>query len=617
MNDTHQAPRGDTESAASLLDRDGPDLSLHFPSDADTQNTQTPKGMRRTRRSEASSTFVKLSSWWWWEICGCLLCILSSLLLIVFLTQVDQMARQDWAYMLQPNTVISIITTVGKAAMMVPIAACISQLKWAEFRRPARLSLLQNMDDASRGPWGSLVLLTRARRNRIVLVPALAFLTVAAVGFEPSAQQILDFPSRTAMVRNASAEIGMATTYTSGLIPAQERKSPPADYDMGASFATYYRLQSTMTLIFVLDPPKPAFSCPGSSCSWKPFSTLAVCGSCKNITDQVRRNCLHEKDREYEYGRKNIPMTRNCTYSFPGVDEYGVPSEYDVDGSTLSAELLYAAERNLNRSSVEYDILKIHNETKFEMNKPARFEAYTVEWHWCAKTFHNLSASQGELNGGTTTSAALQFQAEDTIDDPVSQYQEGPYLTTWNTSSSDALYKTRPTPFWRGIKDWLDGAPLEFGVPQIDDGKIYGKDAAEIIYRMDLARMVDNVASGLSGLVWSNETDNLLAEKVLGQAFVTESYIQVQWQWITVVLVEALLAAVLLVASIIAVRGDPLPKASVIALLVHGLEDWRDVEVIHPETSATLEESSEEVVVRLMDNGAGRRLFIKQTTEYM
>lgn len=165
---------------------------------------------------------MKLSSWWWWEICGCLLCILSALLLVAFLTQIDQTARQDWTYRLQPNTVISLITTVGKAAMMVPIAACISQLKWTEFRRPARLSLLQSMDDASRGPWGSLVLLTRARRNRVFLVPALAFLTVAAVGFEPSAQQILDFPSRTALVRNASAEIGMATSYKSVQYTANE-----------------------------------------------------------------------------------------------------------------------------------------------------------------------------------------------------------------------------------------------------------------------------------------------------------------------------------------------------------------------------------------------------------
>ncbi|CCF35071.1 hypothetical protein CH063_06928 [Colletotrichum higginsianum] len=38
--------------------------------------------------------------------------------------------------------------------MMVPIAACISQLKWTEFRQPTRLSLLQSIDDASLGVSG-------------------------------------------------------------------------------------------------------------------------------------------------------------------------------------------------------------------------------------------------------------------------------------------------------------------------------------------------------------------------------------------------------------------------------------------------------------------------------
>lgn len=389
---------------------------------------------------------------------------------------------------------------------------------------------------------------------------------------------------------------------------------------MGASFATYYRLQMTIMLSFVQNPPKPVFSCPGSSCSWKPFSTLAVCGSCTNVTDQVRRNCTDTKDRKVKGSSETVPITRNCSYFFPSLDKYGIAyphvmlSEYNVDLSTKSADLLYTAEKSFNQSIIEYDILKVHNETKFERNKPARFEAYTVQWQWCAKTFHNLSASQGELNVGTTTSEALQFQTHNHIDDPLSQYAE-PYITTWNTSSSGAIYKTLPTPFWNAVKDWVYDAPLQWGIPPTDDDRVYGKDAAEVMYRVDMPRMVENVASVLTSLVWNNETDNLSAEKFLGEAFVTESYIHVRWQWITVVLVEALLAAALLVASIVVVRGDPLPKASVIALLVHGLEDWRDVEVLHPETSATLEESSEGVVVRLMDNGAGRRLFVKQTAE--
>jgi hypothetical protein len=112
--------------------------------------------------------------------------------------------------------------------MMVPVAACLSQLKWTHFmRRPSPLDQLQVMDDASRGPWGSLILLVSGFKIHALVPIALAFVTVIGLGFEPSAQQILDFPERMAPLVNASAEVGIATEYLSKAFVAGETGTFP------------------------------------------------------------------------------------------------------------------------------------------------------------------------------------------------------------------------------------------------------------------------------------------------------------------------------------------------------------------------------------------------------
>ncbi|KAH9232187.1 hypothetical protein K456DRAFT_1870328 [Colletotrichum gloeosporioides 23] len=605
-------PAGETDSALHLLDNDGPDLSLRNPLDNFTENHHR-KSAIRPKNSWFGNIAMTLSSWWWWEICGCLVCILSTTLLVAFAAQIDQMPRQEWSYRLQPNTVVSIIATSGKISMMVPIAACISQLKWKEFKQPTRLSLLQGIDDASRGPWGSLVLMSKGR-TKVLLIPALAFLTVAAVGFEPSAQQILDFPTRTALLRNASAEIGIATEYSSAVVASNEQKRLNPGIAIGIPYAKAFVVNSIIITSVLQKPTNQSPRCPGYVCSWEAFSTLDVCGSYENITTQVRPNCTLEHERtsfDMDGNKKTVPPRKICTYTFPGRNRNGGTFEYEMDSSKEGANLLFVDEATISRrSGIILNIIKLDNVTKFDLDTPTHFEGFTIKWYWCAKTFHNFSSSPGQAGTGKMSSEPLQFVSQHRLDDPSHSYTD-PYLIVWNTSSSNALYKTKSPPFWDDLADWFDNAQLSWGSPPLAIPTV--KDAGQMLYTVDMAEMVENVASALSSLVRNQDpVENLSARTFFGEAHVTESYIHVRWQWIAIAVIEVLLMASLLVASITSVRGDPLPKASVIALLVHGLEDAGDVELPKPETSATLEKSSEAVVVQLNDNGGGRVVFVKQ-----
>jgi hypothetical protein len=164
---------------------------------------------------------------WWWEIGGLSVSIICCGLLILFLAWIDQMSIELWSLWIQPNTAIAILATFTKASMMVPVASCISQLKWWLFRKEQRpLGDLDLVDDASRGPWGAFVLLFKLPRSSIV-ISLLALITIINLGVEPSAQQVLETRVRLSKLANASAVVGVATAYESkGL-------RPPGMYTIG------------------------------------------------------------------------------------------------------------------------------------------------------------------------------------------------------------------------------------------------------------------------------------------------------------------------------------------------------------------------------------------------
>lgn len=152
---------------------------------------------------------------WWWELIAMLLSLVSAALLIPVLVRVDGLAVEDWPYAILPNTLLSILTNVTKTAMMVPVAACVSQMKWDHFYHRANpLDHLQLYDDASRGPYGSFMLLFTGRA-KVLSAWAFAIITLIALGIDPSTQQTIETRTRHADMMNVTALVGLAQNYSS------------------------------------------------------------------------------------------------------------------------------------------------------------------------------------------------------------------------------------------------------------------------------------------------------------------------------------------------------------------------------------------------------------------
>ena len=160
--------------------------------------------------------------WWWWEIGSALLSITSICLIIAILARVSDKSLESWSLWIQPNSLISVLTTIGKTALMVPVTSCLAQLKFGYFRQKRSLDKLQLFDDASRGPWGALMMLFGVRFSAL-LSSTLALVTILALAIEPSAQQILDFPTRRSILSNVTAQVGRADVWNSKAFLAANR----------------------------------------------------------------------------------------------------------------------------------------------------------------------------------------------------------------------------------------------------------------------------------------------------------------------------------------------------------------------------------------------------------
>ncbi|RDW61704.1 DUF3176 domain-containing protein [Aspergillus mulundensis] len=140
--------------------------------------------------------------------------ILSVALLVgiscIFYKMEDQPLK-NWPAPISLTATVSILTTFCSAALMHSISQCIGQLKWLYFQSGYhKLSHLETFDEASRGPWGSILLLTTVKWN---LATIGAVITILRLSFAPLAQQVIDFYDSRMAIDDHSVTFGYSQTF--------------------------------------------------------------------------------------------------------------------------------------------------------------------------------------------------------------------------------------------------------------------------------------------------------------------------------------------------------------------------------------------------------------------
>jgi hypothetical protein len=95
-------------------------------------------------------------------------------------------------YNITLNALISVLSTAAKSSLLFTIAGILGQIKWIWFTERRELSDIQTFDDATRGPWGALILL--CSRSRRPLASLGAAITILALAYDMFLQQLVRYP---------------------------------------------------------------------------------------------------------------------------------------------------------------------------------------------------------------------------------------------------------------------------------------------------------------------------------------------------------------------------------------------------------------------------------------
>jgi hypothetical protein len=102
--------------------------------------------------------------WWLLELVSWTFSALCMTTIIIVLSYYDNKALPQWGFGVTLNVFISLFSNLARAALLLPTAEALGQLKWNWFRRESKTMMdFEILDKASRGPVGAFILLVRTR----------------------------------------------------------------------------------------------------------------------------------------------------------------------------------------------------------------------------------------------------------------------------------------------------------------------------------------------------------------------------------------------------------------------------------------------------------------------
>ncbi|OAP58692.1 hypothetical protein AYL99_07782 [Fonsecaea erecta] len=302
--------------------------------------TSSPSSTRS--RQTALLTYPKdlstYPSWWtrmsldnWvWELSAALLCICILAAIAAILFVYDNRPVPDLPDGLTINAIVSLLAGFAKAALLAVLAAAIRQEKWLWFiGKPRPLNTVDAFEEASRGPYGSLLLILSRRGSLRALVAALA--TVLALGFEPFLQQVLNTVVRDSPVSSEPASIRTPTSYNESVIG-----------DLGGSGLS---LNALIGAFGGAAGAIPNPICPSGNCTWPVYNTLAMCTKCTDMTSHVKLggdayniNITSLFEDFSLSNRTSSSTTWTPTYSFPHGNLINVSVNLDLSSAGSMVE---------------------------------------------------------------------------------------------------------------------------------------------------------------------------------------------------------------------------------------------------------------------------------------
>ncbi|KAI2466416.1 hypothetical protein F4781DRAFT_424059 [Annulohypoxylon bovei var. microspora] len=517
----------------------------------------TPKSQFSTAKS------MKIAKIWWLEMVSCLLVAAMIAALVGTVKPYQGQPLSRWPYSLPINTIVSFYSEVMRAAIVLVLGECLSQLKWSWFTHPHPLHHMEHYDNASRGPWGSLGLLW-AIRLRAILPSIGGILMILSLLLVPFTQQIIQFYSCTVPDTTRNATIPKTNFASAGYSAAIISIDPSAQAVINSG-------------VYDNEFKQAPFTCPTGNCTFDSvYRSMGWCSRCEDVSDQIELRYSDKGTVAFTLPSSNLSATAGTTTFVMGASWYGIQAilGWRVNGTTNPLSDTPWGKRGFGAAECSVDpCVRSYTGTV----KGGRFTEtlVSISVTWDPDDFEDDSVDVSCLN-----SSEIQELHN-------AGYNFDPQKTAW-LKLNGIRTTVRPECLYRAIGPQVSNlfkylATMFTGQLGYAPGAFYGPAILQTIFQggnvtySTIDDTFNRIAQALT--VWAREQGS----NVTGQVYQSDTCVDARWGWLAYPLSLMVGAMVFLVEgpiSNIASSGELQKKAKAIRVVFQGTDDvWRFTEV--------------------------------------
>ncbi|RDW87039.1 DUF3176 domain-containing protein [Aspergillus mulundensis] len=500
----------------------------------------------------------------------------------------DNKPLSAWRGPVSLSASISVLTTTCATALMHGASTFIGQLKWRHFRKsPQKLSHLETFDEASRGVWGSILLLTTVKWDIATIG---AVITILRLAFSPFAQQVILIEQRDTITADDTVTFGYTHNYSrnfDGELANTRVEAFPQDPSLQSAIV--------QGLYGIISPA--IFTCP-STCRWTgSYITLGFKSSCRNVTEATLRSA----DCTFDSRLHNS----TCVMTTPG--GVGVVTRYWY---TDLATSYYMNATSLldNKSGVQYSVLPdtFPELTRFAIYRATpddNFNATNINVTQCSLFLTAYEYVDANANGQEFTFGRVrELNFEDKNPWAPDGSVDYPQYKTNQTQFGDKLVPELGTnhPTLIALENFFESSAI---VTEWVKGNYVNKNsglAAALAGDVDIPARFEQMAGAMTDYLRSTGPNALLAH---GDRVESVPFVSCRWPYFIVPVLTEALAFLFAALTCLSNRGSkriPLWKSSTLAVLACHYDDQVGVLRGSSEDVEELETAAEKVKVQLL-----------------
>ncbi|KAH3976102.1 hypothetical protein HBI56_099790 [Parastagonospora nodorum] len=543
------------------------------------------------------------------------------------------------------NAFVSILSRIAGAALLLPVAEALGQLKWIWFIRGDSKKMwdFEMFDNASRGPWGAFLLLIHTKGKTIAALGALV--TIFALALDPFFQQVVSFPEQWTL-QNANSSIARAIRYEPGLHFEYQNgvEIISADAAIQAIADPFFTNNGTQPVPFGngsrVDFP---LACPSSNCTWPNYETLGMCSKCVETPKLLDFACLNTRvdwTSTLNTTVSSYPNATVCGYFLNSTSAqpvlmsgYMLGEDGKPDGEVLLMRSLPLVTNGLRQPLwgsgsinfkdirnpvMDFLISSTANSSDVYANKPPVLNECVIAW--CVKTIQSsyyigtykeeviatfLNDSQGPYPWSS------QYLPDDDV--YMTDYFDNVTIAAPSTGNNfseygwglnnDTMFQTvnifdRMFPSFTSVTNtseeifrWRTGAAALVRTKRLDFNPWLQPN--------NITHHLERLTAALTNVVRSSSGGDM----VYGKAWDNEVYVKVRWAWLSLPLGLLVFSFVFLLATVIKSAAEKnqvsIRKNSAIATLLYGFPDHYQKSLAKTNSQGTPRTKAKELRVRL------------------